>query len=679
MKNNKLKVLSTCLILSFTALGVVACNNNQTSSSQSSENSISSSETSSSINESSSVSVSESVSESSSVVGVEAVVILNKYTTLTVDHEPIQLEASVDPEQLSQEVVWNSSDEGVATVNNGLLVITGIGETTIKATSAIDETKFDSFSLKVTGTIVEGTVTTLDMLPIANVEVKLDEKKAQTDDKGKYKLILNGKETSKVLSFSKEGYNTREIDLQDEIVDGTLTKDIMLYSPNDNVTLTFKGDVKNVIDGGVDGAKITINNQETTSIENGSFEINNLSVNQEIVVKAEKDGYVAVEKTYRVADYLSDIENGNKVIELGTLDLYKQQDDINILARNGHNVKGHIYRTLTGLKFTYDADFDITTNGFNYELFLDFGDSKPSDMDRSDSRDSDFKITYQGIEKAQKYGDNFGEGEATHKYYVEGDHHYVEVEFPYTYLKADKNEIFGFNVISHDTGVGDRSFNLFGNDVEWYNKWSYPRLGLNNDVYQGNNNELPLSLTQEGVISSQELGVVGEDADRKYSIKLAKDNEGIYIITDKVNKEKSYILDNTHYHFFIDTEQENFDRATDSKISHYKIESGRWATKYNVQHANSVFNDGVSGNDFMNLGLKIISKAGYLQLFIPYSFLGNGVNKDSIIGIAANMEEGSNNWKSWNAPNISGWNEIPHVEQPKSFVRLDKDMNVIPA
>ena len=45
----------------------------------------------------------------------------------------------------------------------------------------------------------------------------------------------------------------------------------------------------------------------------------------------------------------------------------------------------------------------------------------------------------------------------------------------------------------------------------------------------------------------------------------------------------------------------------------------------------------------MNLGLKIISKAGYLQLFIPYSFLGNGVNKDSIIGIAANMEEGSNN------------------------------------
>ena len=159
---------------------------------------------------------------------------------------------------------------------------------------------------------------------------------------------------------------------------------------------------------------------------------------------------------------------------------------------------------------------------------------------------------------------------------------------------------------------------------------------------------------------------------------MAKDDNGIYVITDKVNKEKPYIVDDSKYHFFIDTEQTSFDRPTDNKILHFRVESGRWIAKFSVEHANSVFNNEKSGNDVVNMGINVVSKAGYLQLFVPYSVLGADFNKTSKIGIAANIEEGSNNWKGWQAPNISGYTNIPHVEEPKSFVRLDADMKLIP-
>lgn len=681
----KLKVLSALLLLS--TISLVGCNDTTTSSSlqnssSTSETSVSTSSTSES---SSSTSTSEVQSESSvSVIEVEAIVITTKYTSLTIDHEDVTLQVSVDPEQVSQEVVWSSSDEAVAIVDNGVLKIKGIGKTTITATSAVDNTKSDSFELTITGTIISGVVTNYDGLPLSGVKVSIGDKETTTNDAGEYKLTLNGKEESKDLIIEKDGYTTRTIDMTDELIDGSITKNVLLYSPNDNITLTLTGSVKNVLDGNLEGAKVTFNQQEVTTDAEGLFTIANASVKDSFKVSVTKDGYIAQEKVFEVSSYLSEIEKGNKTIDLGAFDLYTQQAPINIFNRDydgvNHHVDGQIYRTLDGLKFIYDANFDISLNSFNYELFIDLGEvSNPSDWDRSDSRDCDFSISYAKIEKQQKYqGDAFGEGTPTHKAYEKDGHKIVEVTFPYTYLKMEKNEVFGFNVISHDVGVGDRSLNLFGNDVEWYNKWSYPRVDLDNTVYQGNNNLSKLDLTANGVVSSQELGVVGEAADRIYNIKMAKDDNGIYVITDKVNKEKPYIVDDSKYHFFIDTEQTSFDRPTDNKILHFRVESGRWIAKFSVEHANSVFNNEKSGNDVVNMGINVVSKAGYLQLFVPYSVLGADFNKTSKIGIAANIEEGSNNWKGWQAPNISGYTNIPHVEEPKSFVRLDADMKLIP-
>ena len=82
------------------------------------------------------------------------------------------------------------------------------------------------------------------------------------------------------------------------------------------------------------------------------------------------------------------------------------------------------------------------------------------------------------------------------------------------------------------------------------------------------------------VVSSVELGTVGESDNYKYKISLARDNNGLYIIADKSNKDNPYLQDGTSYHFFIDTNQDNFDRDTDSQVVHFKLESGRWLKKY---------------------------------------------------------------------------------------------------
>ena len=59
-------------------------------------------------------------------------------------------------------------------------------------------------------------------------------------------------------------------------------------------------------------------------------------------------------------------------------------------------------------------------------------------------------------------------------------------------------------------------------------------------------------------------------------------------------------------------------------------------------------------------------------------YIANSFNRNSTLGIAANIEEGGGNWQKWQAPYISGYSAEPHVEEIKSFVRLTSELVVIP-
>ena len=617
------------------------------------------------------------VTTSSSQEQVEGkVLILFKYETLSIGSDDIILQAAVDPSSLSQDVIWSSSDTSVATIENGVLSVKGLGTTTITATSVVNSNWKDSFELTVTGAVISGVVKDVAGNLIEGAKVEYGNNKVTTDVKGEYKLVLESSKEESDLVVSKDGYRTQTIDI--DVEEGKQVKNIILVPTEGDITLSLNGSVANVLDGKLEGAKVKVNGVEAISNSEGTFTIDSVAIGGTFNVSCEKDGYVSFERSYDLESYVSQIENGSKSIDLGIFDLYSYQADINVYSSGSKSVKGHIYRTLEGLKFTYDANFDITEGGFFYELFLDFGNSSPSDFNRSDSNDMDFKIDSTGVTSENKYNDTFGEGEKEFNYIKNGNNHYVEVTFPYTYLKMESDTIFGFNVITHTDSVSDRSMNLFGNQVEWYNYFTYPRVDVDNTIYQSNTNGSAFDLNSESVVKSVELGTVGVTSEYQYKISVARDDYGLYIIADEVNDNHAYVKDGTFYHFFIDTAQDGFDRATDSKVIHFAVEAGRWVKKYTVEHQYSVFNNEKGLLDLMNEGLKMESIKGVTTLYVPYSMLGNEFNRNSTLGIAANIEEGNGNWKPWQAPYISGYSNEPHVEEIKSFVRLSKDLEVIP-
>ena len=76
---------------------------------------------------------------------------LNKKTiSLTAKGEQETLTATVEPEGADQSVTWSSSNEEVATVENGTVTAVGHGTATITATSAADPTKTETATVTVT-------------------------------------------------------------------------------------------------------------------------------------------------------------------------------------------------------------------------------------------------------------------------------------------------------------------------------------------------------------------------------------------------------------------------------------------------------------------------------------------------------------------------------------------------
>lgn len=655
MKRRKILILSSCLLLSGITFGSIAgCSNDTENQGQTST--------------------------------IESVVIAKKYTSLRIGSADVKLEAIVNPSNAKQDVTWTSSDENIATVSaEGTLSVKGIGKTTITAISTVDTSKKDSFVLEVTGTVLSGTVTGLNGEAISGVTLSIGGRSATSGSDGKYSITLDGTEKDFILEASKDGYASRTFDLTEQIKvsDGLIEQAVTLYALDEKVSVTLTGKVANVNDPEIDGAEIKVNDTTVTTLEDGSFKIENIEIGSEFVLTATKENFIVANKTYKLEDFLAQILAGNRTLDLGTIDLKNETEAYEVYASGDgtRHSEVNIYRGLEDVTFKFSSDFKLSETSFYFELFLDFGETSPSDYNHLDNRDSLFCISSKGFDSQTHYSGSFGEGTPTHLYTenLEANTSIVEVSFPYSYLKAGNDEIFGFHVIDHYPGDTDYNMkNLSGYTSEWYNTYTYPRVGMDGTIYQSNvNNNV---LESEIVTRSEVLGHVGTDANYTYSISMGKSDTGLYIIADKDDKTNPFIQDVTYYHFFIDTEQnqENFDRETDGKVKHFALESGKWLVKYDVKGPNAVFDNKVENNDLINDGVKFESTKGKTVVYIPYDVLGEDINKDSSFGIAANIEQGAGNRNKWQAPYVGGYVSEPHVEEPASFVRLDKNLKVIP-
>lgn len=656
MRRKKIAILSSCLLLSGISLASLSgCSNELQSQGQGTSDT------------------------------VDSVVIPKKYTSLRIGSGDVKLEAIVNPSNAKQDVTWTSSDQNIATVSSdGTLSVKGIGKSTITATSVADNTKTDSFVLEVTGTILSGSVTNLNGEAISGVNLTIGGRSVTSGSDGKYSIVLDGTEKDFVLTASKDGYVSREFDLTEEIKnsDGAVEQAISLYALDEKVSVTLGGKVANVNDPDIEGATIKIDETTVTTSSDGTFKIENIEIGSEFSVTASKENFVVATKSYKLEDYLDQILAGNRNLDLGTLDLKNETEAYEVYSSSddSRHSSVNVYRGIDDVTFKFNSDFKLSETSFYFELFLDFGETTPSDHNRLDNRDSSFCISSKGFDSEMHYSGSFGEGNATHSYVEDSktNSSVVTVSFPYSYLKAGNDEIFGFHVIDHYPGETDYNMkNLAGYTAEWYNTYTYPRVAMDGTIYQSNvNNNV---LEKEITTRSEVLGHVGTDSNYTYSIEVGKSDTGLYLIADKDDKTNPFVQDVTYYHFFIDTEQnqENFDRVTDSKVKHFALESGKWLVKYDVSGPNAVFDNAQQNDALINKGVKFESTKGKTVVYIPYEVLGEGINKDSTFGIAANIEQGAGNWNKWQAPYVGGYVSEPHVEEPASFVRLDKDLKVV--
>jgi hypothetical protein len=660
MKNKKILILSSLFSLMLTSCGGLSGSSTAASTTSSSSENAS--------RESTSALASSSSEKLTLLIAV-------KYPRLGLLHSDVQLESVVSLPAQKKQVVWASSSPEVATVEGGLLHLVGLGQTLISA--SIGEAK-DSFTLEVIGAILQGKILDYSSKPVVGASLSSGGRSALSGEDGTYALKFDGSEGDTKLTISKEGFTSLEEDLKDVLQQNEIVmKDYLLFSENTETILSLKGNLKNVKAGALAGASVRMGEAMTTSAADGSFLLENAKISSKSHLDISLEGFVSLSKDVSLSSVAEQVKTGAKIIDLGNYELYQSQTPIAIYTSANHHVQGQIYRGLDALHLSFDADFDTSANAFFYELFFDFGSSKPSDYDRSDSRDCDFTIYSDGIRSKQKYNGEFPDTVLPFQRVYDGSHDHTEFSLPYAYLGMEKDEIFGFNVISHDNGVSDRSMALFGNFVEWYNYYTYPRLGLDNVVFQSNLNVDPFDFSKTGMLASEELGIVGTGEDYRYGISLKKDEGGLYFVLAKKNLTKPFVLDGTYDHLFIDTAQSAFTRATDSQILHFSLESGRWVTRYTIANANSVFNDAKGMPDLLNLGIVYSSREGVSVLYVPYAVFGATFSSASTLGLAANVEEGGRNWKSWQAPYISGYSSAPHVEEPASFVRLDKDLKVL--
>ena len=231
-----------------------------------------------------------SSSESSTEKIKEKLTILIKYESLSLGSEDKILEAEITPSTLSQEVNWTSSNEEVAIVTNGVLKVKNIGKTKITATSVANSNLHDSFELTVTGTVITGLVKDLDGNPLDGAKLTYFDKTTNTDKDGKYAISLEDNNLKGNLIVEKTGYRTQTIDMTSLIKDGLVNKDIMLIPSEGKMNLSFTGKVENIIDGSLQNVQLKINEEVVQTNQEGRFTFNNVSVGGTFVVSASKEG-----------------------------------------------------------------------------------------------------------------------------------------------------------------------------------------------------------------------------------------------------------------------------------------------------------------------------------------------------------------------------------------------------
>lgn len=348
-----------------------------------------------------------------------------------------------------------------------------------------------------------GTVKDTDGTPVEGVTVtaQSDEvvKTARTDAAGYYVLADLDPERTYTVTAKKDGYldgvftcTREELRAADG---GVVMKDVTLTALEGLETTTLTGTVKNILNGAVSGATISVDGMvlSAQSGQDGSFSLEGVPASVgDITLTVSGQGYDDSKLTITQGELeadgttaLGDVNLSLPAAETGAFGV------VNLLANNF----GYISRTLEGVEFRFEGE--KTFNGW-IELFID---TKESEGARG-ATDVFYSLKADGTVSVTNYGGSFTtEGIEWTVNAIEGGGYTARLLIPYGTLGIGALDPFGISLGQNNgQGVWDgwgRDDMIGTNGIAFVAPevpTDYVRVGADNRLYEAPHNDLVVAL-----------------------------------------------------------------------------------------------------------------------------------------------------------------------------------------
>ncbi len=313
------------------------------------------------------------------------------------------------------------------------------------------------------------------------------------------------------------------------------------------------------------------------------------------------------------------------------------------------SISGFIYREATGIRFIFTTEEEFAFDGTNkevIELFIDTGVSGTS----RDTTDYLFMLRSDGTIGIVNWASGGNEDPSTLTFTFSSQE--MELFIPYAFLGITENDIFGISLGEWNDFASDWDGWAYNDTfIDPANPQGYVRVGLDNLLYEANNND-PLAVPGEtGLFATKTT----HEAFDSISGFIYRETTGIRFI---FTTEEEFQFDGTNMdkiELFIDTGVSGTTRDTSDYLFILKSDG-------TVQIVNWE-----SGGNEDTSTLTFTYSAQEMELFIPYAFLG--IQADDIFGVS--MGEWSDFAADWDGWSYDGVFIDP--ANPQGYVRVGLD------
>ena len=410
---------------------------------------------------------------------------------------------------------------------------------------------------------IAGTVKDTEGNPVAGatatIEVDGSNKTATTDGNGYFAIADVPSNYSYSVTVEKSGYLTASVNYtRDELRasnGGIVLKEFTLASQASLKYTTVTGTVKNVANGAVGGATVSVKNTTltTTAGADGTFTIADVPANNgNITLVTSKTGYAESEtivtEATLVADGTTSLGDININLPWANMGMFAGKSNFFVAASTT------LTRTLTGIQMHFEGLHRLSGH---IEAYVDTKES--GTVRDNDSTAWCFNLNDDGTVTGAHYQNTFtSEGLVWTIVHNDSDGFVGDFYIPYSYLGIGALEVFGIEFGQWSTSAKDWDgwTNCpVGTAPVAENPTTWVRVGATNNLYRATNNDKKVTLsgtTQAGVTVSANGVTVTASGNGAWSMEIPYSANAITVtytkygyLTHKETIEAGYF--DTHF------------------------------------------------------------------------------------------------------------------------------------